>query len=312
MEELPAPPPGCRGWPWTEDSEHLPDLMPDGREWPRITVVTPSYSQAQFLEKTIRSVLLQGYPNLEYFVVDGGSADGSVEIVRRYERWITWWVSERDRGQSHAINKGFARAGGEVFAWLNSDDHYLPGALGVIGRRWRAAQKPCVLVGRGNVVDDRDGTCYEKRPGDLSFEVIRRGDGATWVLQPACFFPAEAYRQVGGVDEELHYAMDFDLLLKLRKIVPFEVVDQCVASALFHDLGKTQAQRGRSIAEACFVQIRHGARQEPLDTIEELVRLQIKVIRVLNNPFCRLIMPIVRFLWRDDRRGAATEAKKPR
>ena len=91
-------------------------------DWPGITIVTPSFNQAAFVEATLRSVLLQGYPRLEYLVMDGGSTDGSVEIIRRYERWLAGWVSEKDDGQSHAINKGFARAAGEVVAWLNSDD----------------------------------------------------------------------------------------------------------------------------------------------------------------------------------------------
>ena len=109
LRELPTPPPGKTGWPWTEESAQLPEQMPDGSVWPRISIVTPSFNQAAFVEETIRSVLLQGYPSLEYFIIDGASSDSSVELIKKYERWLTGWVSERDRGQSHAINKGFAR-----------------------------------------------------------------------------------------------------------------------------------------------------------------------------------------------------------
>ncbi len=98
------------GWPWTAGAILLPESMQDGNPWPKISVVTPSYNQGQFLEETIRSVLLQGYPNLEYIVIDGGSTDNSVEIIKKYDSWLTHWVSEEDRGQCHAINKGFTNA----------------------------------------------------------------------------------------------------------------------------------------------------------------------------------------------------------
>ena len=108
--------------------------MPDGKTWPKISIVTPSYNQGEFIERTIRSVLLQGYPNLEYIIIDGGSTDRSVELIGKYEPFIRYWVSEPDKGQSNAINKGFQHASGGIFAWLNSDDIYLPGALVAVAK----------------------------------------------------------------------------------------------------------------------------------------------------------------------------------
>lgn len=104
-------------------------LAPVGHTWPRITIVTPSYNQGSFIEETIRSVLLQGYPNLEYIIIDGGSSDDSVALVSRYSEWLSFWVSEPDNGQAAAINKGFKKASGDIWQWINSDDRLAPGAL---------------------------------------------------------------------------------------------------------------------------------------------------------------------------------------
>src|SRR5436309_5877981 len=128
LDELPEPPRGKTGWPWTEESSRLPSRGPEGGSWPRLSVITPSFNQGQFIEETIRSILLQGYPNLEYIVMDGGSTDNTPAILRRYERWLGRSISEPDNGQADAINKGFRLTSGSIMAWLNSDDCYTKGA----------------------------------------------------------------------------------------------------------------------------------------------------------------------------------------
>lgn len=264
---MPRPPQGTTGWPWTEQCDALPEVMPDGRPWPKISIVTPSYNQGEFIEETIRSVLLQGYPNLEYIIIDGGSTDGSVEIIKKYKKHFTYWVSEADRGQSHAINKGFKHATGELFGWLNSDDYYLPGALAAVAKTNLDAGKSCAVVGIGRAVDCRGRTLFEQQPSQLDYESVLECK-EHWIYQPTCFFPAESYWSVGGLDEQLHYAMDFDLFVKLSKRVPFVQLDRCIAVALCHPAAKTKRARGKMFAEVRLIQMRNGGEQYALEALE--------------------------------------------
>ncbi len=214
LAELPAPPPGLTGWPWTEGSAPLPPKAGDGGEWPRISVVTPSYNQGRFIEETIRSVLLQGYPDLEYFVVDGGSTDGSVEIIEKYAPWLSGWTSERDRGQVEAINKGLRRASGRIFAFLNSDDVYLPGVLAAVAGLWSGRDG-----GRGwlctSVAVAQQGRAEQVVAPTFDGDAVRFMAGWGDLHQVGTFYDLEAVRAVGGLDEELHYVFDRDLWIRL-------------------------------------------------------------------------------------------------
>jgi glycosyltransferase involved in cell wall biosynthesis len=154
LEHLPTPPPDKTGWPWTEESEYLSPLHPDGNGWPRISIITPSYNQGEFIEETIRSIILQNYPNLEYIIIDGGSSDNSAEIIRKYEEWIAYWVSERDRSQSHAINKGFDRCTGELVNWICSDDLLCKNALNQFASRYFIDNSYC-YVGECLLIDKK-------------------------------------------------------------------------------------------------------------------------------------------------------------
>ncbi len=151
IEDLPSPAGGRTGWPWTKQSTPLSPQMPDGRPWPSITVVMPSLNQAEFLEEAVRSVLLQGYPNLEFVIRDGGSTDGSTEIIRRYEPWITRWRSKPDGGQCRAINDAFDLTSGEVFRWLCSDDILYPDALATVAGEFVEDATADVVCGWGKI-----------------------------------------------------------------------------------------------------------------------------------------------------------------
>ncbi|MHB1132142.1 MAG: glycosyltransferase family 2 protein [Chloroflexota bacterium] len=177
---------------------------------PRITVVTPSYNQGPFLEETICSVLDQGYPNLEYLVIDGGSTDESVDIIRRYEGLIDYWCSERDEGQSDALNKGFARSTGHFLVWLNSDDVMLPGALHAVGSHvadhpdteWISADRFIWIDPEGLVI-----RCSRLPQPSTFFTRM----GLLAVGAPSTFFSRALYRSSGGLRLDLHYSMDTDL-----------------------------------------------------------------------------------------------------
>lgn len=217
LQDLPAPPAGRTGWPWTEASAQMPAVMPDGSECPRITVVTPSFNQERFLEATLRSILLQGYPNLEYFVMDGGSTDGSVEIIRKYARWLTAWVSKPDGGQSAAILAGLRLGSGAFATWINSDDMLERSAL--VNQAVQVGFEPrTVYVGDCLYINERDEPQFVHRARVHSLEDLvrvrtvwrapgRRGH----IVQPEVLFPRELALAVGGVDPHNHRTMDYEL-----------------------------------------------------------------------------------------------------
>ena len=194
-------------------------MKPFSQEFPKVTVVTPSYQQAAYLERTIRSVLDQDYPNLEYIVIDGGSTDGSREVIERYADRLAYWVSVPDAGQTHAINKGFNRGTGEVFAWLNSDDTYEPGAIRRAVEALRAAPDCSFVYGDCSFIDADDRVIGRFNAKQTDLNALRRG--SVHIPQQAFFFRAELWERVGPLDQDIWFAMDYDLWLRLAAIAPY-------------------------------------------------------------------------------------------
>lgn len=213
LDELPPPPAGKTGWPWTEASKGLPDKMPNGNPWPKLSIVTPSYNQSKFIEETIRSVLLQGYPNLEYIIMDGASTDGSADIIRKYEPWLSYWVSEPDKGQSNAINKGFQQSTGTILAWINSDDTYEKDALSSVVTFMEKNPLDDVVYGNAFIVNEEGYELAQMRTIPFNPKAFIHNT-VHIPVQSAVFWRREIFLKAGGIDEDLRYAMDVDLLVK--------------------------------------------------------------------------------------------------
>jgi len=240
------------GWPWTGPVGTRPADLADRADWPRITIVTPSFNQGRFIEETLRSVHMQGYPNLEHIVMDGGSTDYSVDVIRNYAPCLVHWQSGKDGGQSDAINTGMAMATGDVCAWLNSDDVLTADALWRVGDyfadhpacRWLAG------AGRLDFVDEgRSGVMQSRVIGRHGFlDFWRFGDGS-YVMQPSAFWRRDLWRDVGGLDPALHYAMDYDLWLRFAERTALHTIDTVLSAAKRHGDCKTIAGRDKQILE---------------------------------------------------------------
>jgi glycosyltransferase involved in cell wall biosynthesis len=221
-----------------------------------VSVVTPSLDQAAYLEAAIESVREQDYPRIEHIVVDGGSTDRTIEILRRHDHLR--WISEPDRGQADALNKGFALARGEVFAWLNADDSYLPGAVSAAVAALRETGADLVYGG-WRQIDEHGDVLGEKLPVPTTYARLLEVHNV--IPQPAAFFTRAAFERAGGLDERLHYALDYDLWLKIARDGRLAKVDRVLAAFRYHADSKTVASGDRFLPEVVAVSRSHGGRR---------------------------------------------------
>lgn len=243
LDELPDPPPGKSGWPWTQEPSQLPAKRSSGEPWPKISIVTPSYNQGQFIEATIRSVLLQGYSNLEYVIIDGGSTDESVDVIRKYEPWIDHWVSEPDDGQSQAINKGIGCTSGEIIAYINSDDFYAPDAFKNVVTLFKKNPSSAWLIGKCRYIDAEEGTTVNEAvahrpvPEDRVAWITRQGWGHP---QPSTFWRRVVFERCGFFREDMDYVFDSEHGVRalFASMVPL-VTEDLLAVRTLHDACKT-------------------------------------------------------------------------
>lgn len=234
---------------------NLPSPLINEPSLPLVSIVTPSYNQGQFIRETIESVLTQDYPNIEYWVIDGGSKDETLNILRDYEHDPRFhWISEPDKGQSDAINKGLARCQGEIFVWLNSDDMFIKGAFRHAVAGWQEIDQPAIVYGLARHIDENGkdlGYCAAQSP-TMTFDKL------LWVgkhnfVQPATFAPTDEVRKVGGVDISLQYQMDYDLWIKLAEHLPIKFIPHDLALYRLHRESKTVALTMKFIGDAACV-----------------------------------------------------------
>ena len=223
---------------------------------PLVSIVTPSYNQGRFLEETIQSVISQDYPRLEYLIIDGGSTDQSLEIIQRYQDSLAWWVSEPDQGQTDAINKGFARAQGDILAWLNSDDTYLDGAVAEAVDYLTSHPETGMVYGDANLVDETGRIIGRFPARQTDYRRLRRG--YVHIPQQAAFFRGELWRQVGPLDPSFYFAMDYDLWVRLAKVSSLQYQPKLWANFRLHGSGKSVASDDRCYPEMLRVHYREG------------------------------------------------------
>ena len=225
---------------------------------PLVSIVTPSMNQASFLEETISSILDQDYENIEYIIVDGGSTDGSLDIIKKYAERLAYWVSEPDRGQTDAINKGFARSKGDILAWLNSDDTYLPGAVSRAAAYLEAHPEIGAVYGDANLIDEQSKVIGRFPARQTDYKRLMRG--YVHIPQQATFFRGELWRKVGPLDPSFFFAMDYDLWVRISKQAPLKYHPELWANFRLHGDAKSIESDDRCWPEMVKVNRREGGR----------------------------------------------------
>ncbi len=223
---------------------------------PRVSIIMPSFNQGHFLETAIQSVLAQTYPNLEYIVVDGGSQDESVEILKKYQQHFAWWVSEKDKGHADALNKGFAHATGEILAWLNSDDVYFPEAVAQAVAILQQHPEVGMVYGDADLIDNSGAVIGQFASRQTDYRRMLRG--SVHIPQATTFFRADLWQQLGPLDLSLFFSFDYDLWVKIAKVSQVLYVPKRWAQFRIHGDGKTIVNDDRCYPDMLRVLQREG------------------------------------------------------
>src|SRR3954467_5725001 len=232
LSDFPPPPAGKSGWPWNAPTSRVIEAGP------RISIIIPSLNQGRFIEETIRSILLQRWPDLELIIIDAASNDETVGVIRKYEPWISYWISEPDSGQAEAINKGLARATGEIVTWFNADDFYADGIFAAIAAAWSRNPRGIYAAPVANFYERGRRTLI--RPRGLALEnVVQYWPGRSLWHDPGLFWSRAVIDAVGGPDPSLHYSHDYDYFCRALQQASVEYVDHIAAGFRLHRDSKT-------------------------------------------------------------------------
>lgn len=267
------------GWPETPAHRTLPSEP----EALRFTVVIPTLNQAETIEDTLDSIYGQQYANVEIIVADGGSSDGTMAVLERHRHRLARVLEGPDRGQSEAINKGFALASGDILCWLNSDDYFLPGALHRVAETFAADPGVQFVVGAGDVIS-KDHAFLRHVPAlPMTEATLLNWKNDQWVMQQCCFWSRALWQQVGGVDESLHLLMDYDLWFRLSRATEAALIDTRLAVMRYHPDVKTVRQRSRVSEELAYVYAKNGAMTALREQVADLVATRAALQDRLNG-----------------------------
>jgi glycosyltransferase involved in cell wall biosynthesis len=232
----------------------------------KISVVTPSFNQANYLDTTIRSVLSQDYGDIEYIIIDGGSSDGSPEIIRKYADRLTYWCSEKDNGHADAIDKGFRRCTGDILCWLNSDDVFMPGALSRVAAYFQTHPETQALSGGAFIIDEHNqplrGFGAQTLGSRGSYNMLRFY-AQDAIFQPATFWRHSAYKAVGGIDPSIQFIMDLDLFARLARLKRFARLPAILACFRLHSECKSMNMQHVRLEEIRYFEKRYGVTEYP-------------------------------------------------
>jgi glycosyltransferase involved in cell wall biosynthesis len=247
--EIPSPPAGRRGWPWEPSGASAPEPAAGSKSLPTVSVVIPSFNQGQFIEETIRSIVLQNYPRVEIIVIDGGSTDSTIDVIKKYEPWLAHWVSEKDKGQANAINKGLAVARGEIVTWLNSDDLLLPGALDQLARAYARKSGTFFVSPVEHFLDGSDKSRVFEPCNVSHRELIEFWSGRVRWNDPGTFYTREVLDAVGHIDESYRYSFDYEFVLRVSRRFEATYLPEPTTRFRVHAASKTVSEGDRFIYE---------------------------------------------------------------
>lgn len=280
-------------WPWrtTWWQRRCNSRVP--RDCPKLSVITPSFNQGRFLEQTILSVLNQDYPNLEYIVIDGGSTDDSVEIIRRYEHRLAYWISEKDNGQADAINKGLKRATGEIVGWLNSDDLYLPWTFRRAVAHLAANPEAAMVCGARLMIDE-----CSRVSGFAFLPAYSPRNREYSIAQETAFWRASVHQRIGWLDEALHFAMDVDFFVRMHFNYRIDTIPQLLGCFRCYPQNKSSTMQETARANSELIRNRYfGGRPEQEWPVARAGRAYSQ-LRVLLYPYTALLPMLARKLGR--------------